>query len=391
MTVAKVNELSPQEAWMAADTVYKTKIAESSKEVGATFASMQLKAFEYQDLMVQGVSGPMPLQTVTGFAFVGKGTAQTGRPGEALIATRGTDSLADVWTDLNGAFTRSRTNGSWIHSGFNDTYNSFRGTLLNWIENNQDVRTVHCVGHSLGGALATLVAEELSAMGKAVALYTFGSPRVGIQGFAEHMRKRLGTNMYRVANIADPVTMVGPWLYTHIPSPSIYPVAWKGASVSFAAHKMTNYKDGIQDAGWANLARIPEPDANESEIKGLLAADDSMDRITMYSMPGLYMINKCLTYLVRKAARFVPVAVMAHMTVLDKLSYLLYTGYAASNGDSESYSRLMGWILKFLGRPAATMAEVSIAFVRWCLGSFLSVINSLAWRAVQTVHRLPGM
>ena len=66
------------------------------------------------------------------------------------------------------------------HVGFNKTFNSIKPTLETYFNKNT-TGPVHCVGHSLGGALATLTANWLHNKqgGRPISLYTFGAPRVG--------------------------------------------------------------------------------------------------------------------------------------------------------------------------------------------------------------------
>jgi len=71
-------------------------------------------------------------------------------------------------------------------------------------------RSVWFTGHSLGGALATLAADQY---GSGAELYTFGSPRVGDRTFADHFR----VNAYRFVNNDDVVTKVPlPGSYRHV-------------------------------------------------------------------------------------------------------------------------------------------------------------------------------
>lgn len=65
-------------------------------------------------------------------------------------------------------------------------------------------RPVWMAGHSLGAALATLAADRL---GGVRGLYTFGSPAVGDQAFAEDFR----VNAYRYVHHRDIVTRVPPF------------------------------------------------------------------------------------------------------------------------------------------------------------------------------------
>lgn len=59
-------------------------------------------------------------------------------------------------------------------------------------------------GHSLGGAIATLAAASMRNTGKTVALYTYGSPRIGGSKISDYISKQSGGN-YRVTHRNDPV------------------------------------------------------------------------------------------------------------------------------------------------------------------------------------------
>lgn len=70
--------------------------------------------------------------------------------------------------------------------------------------------SITVAGHSLGAALAVLVADELrgwSAAMPPVAVFSFGGPHVGNLGFAERVRAR-GAKVLRVVNERDLVTKV---------------------------------------------------------------------------------------------------------------------------------------------------------------------------------------
>ncbi|KAI5066549.1 hypothetical protein GOP47_0019173 [Adiantum capillus-veneris] len=77
-----------------------------------------------------------------------------------------------------------------------------------------DVRSVVCVGHSLGGALATLCAKwcrEVAFPGATIGCVTIGSPRVGNAAFALDFKSRvvMDTGLsYRVVNKRDVVPCV---------------------------------------------------------------------------------------------------------------------------------------------------------------------------------------
>jgi len=83
------------------------------------------------------------------------------------------------------------------------------------------VSSVTICGHSLGGALATLLALDVAANSafKSPAAYTFGSPRTGDSLFASTY-DQVVKNSYRVANRLDIVpTLPPPVNYDHVLNP----------------------------------------------------------------------------------------------------------------------------------------------------------------------------
>uniref|UniRef100_A0A0D9W706 C2 domain-containing protein n=1 Tax=Leersia perrieri TaxID=77586 RepID=A0A0D9W706_9ORYZ len=129
-----------------------------------------------------------------------------------VVAFRGTEQSKwkDLVTDLMlvpAGLNPERLGGDFkqevqVHSGFLSAYDSVRNRIIALVNNavgymdedsaeNIPKWHVYVTGHSLGGALATLLALELSSsqMAKSgvifVTMYNFGSPRVGNRRFAE--------------------------------------------------------------------------------------------------------------------------------------------------------------------------------------------------------------
>jgi alpha-beta hydrolase superfamily lysophospholipase len=78
------------------------------------------------------------------------------------------------------------------------------------------------VGHSLGGAIASLAAAQLRNYGLTITLYNFGSPRIGGSKISSYISNQPG-GTFRVTHWNDPVPKV-PLLtmgYVHI-SPEYY-------------------------------------------------------------------------------------------------------------------------------------------------------------------------
>lgn len=382
--MSNMEVLSPSVAANIAKRVYDP-LSASDKQAADKFHSVEGNEFELQDMM-DGVSGSMLLNKTTKFGYIAR---HKNRPNEALVATRGTASGFDAWTDLVGAFDIGPS-GLPIHSGFNSCYRSFREPLLAWFQKNPEVNTVHCVGHSLGGALATIVADQLTGLGKTVALYTFGSPRVGTAAYSYHMAKQLGARHFRVHNQSDPVTMVGPWVYTHLLGTD-YALPWDGWSIAPSAHKVDNYIAGVKGAHWGNLGERTKALANiEANVRAIMESGSGGNDITMLSTRGLATISKCLGWILSKASSVVSAAALGLVTVLDQLAYLVNTAYNLPEL-SNATQTVLGWILKFLGRTAEAAINVTAAFLRWCLGMFLRVIGGMAQRAMYQAYYFPHL
>ncbi|CAM6123105.1 unnamed protein product [Calypogeia fissa] len=170
-----------------------------------------------------------------------------------VVAFRGTEQTKwkDVVTDLSllaAGFNPERvTAGSnfkdepLVHSGFLKAYDSVKARILSLLRASIDSSInpidgsrwqIFVTGHSLGGALATLFALELSSSRLAksqnlgVTMYNYGSPRVGNRVFAEKYNK-IVKNSWRVVNHRDIVPTVPRLMgYCHVAQP-IYLAAEK--------------------------------------------------------------------------------------------------------------------------------------------------------------------
>jgi hypothetical protein len=150
-----------------------------------------------------------------------------------VVAFRGTEpsSLYNWVENLDAAHSalpeaKAQDGVGRVHSGFADAYDSVRKGIISYLI---DLRTkyerlwhhveVEISGHSLGGALSTLLAVELDALGFRVAsVTTFGSPRVGDFRFAEYYNHVLGSRTLRLTHAHDAVPALPPRLlgYQHV-------------------------------------------------------------------------------------------------------------------------------------------------------------------------------
>jgi triacylglycerol esterase/lipase EstA (alpha/beta hydrolase family) len=97
-----------------------------------------------------------------------------------------------------------------------DAFRSVAGEVMTRVSG---AASVTIMGHSLGGALATLCADFLATAGMPIAnVVTFGSPRVGNGKFARGYNEELADLTLRIVNARDPVPHV-PWMlgtYRHV-------------------------------------------------------------------------------------------------------------------------------------------------------------------------------
>ncbi|KAM0842407.1 hypothetical protein ACQ4PT_058395 [Festuca glaucescens] len=163
-----------------------------------------------------------------------------------VVAFRGTEQTRwkDLVTDLNlvlAGLNPERLGGDFkqevqVHSGFLSAYDSVRNRIMVLIKyaigymDEEDAEIIakwhiYVTGHSLGGALATLLVLELSSSQMAkngvifVTVYNFGSPRVGNRRFADVYNAKV-KDSWRVVNHRDIIPTVPHLMgYCHVEAP----------------------------------------------------------------------------------------------------------------------------------------------------------------------------
>jgi Lipase (class 3) len=124
----------------------------------------------------------------------------------ALLAFRGTepDKAGDIGTDIKFWKAPWHDSHSLVHHGFADAANGLlnRSTLLHWIEQQNGARLL-ITGHSLGAAIATLVAS----LRPPHTLVLAGAPRVGNDEFNKGIK---ADKIHRLVNCCDIITRIPP-------------------------------------------------------------------------------------------------------------------------------------------------------------------------------------
>ncbi len=375
-----MNKLGASQAAIIANEVYAVRTNDIEKAIKLSRNGLGLqgdfKIAEHGGF--HGVSGALVFRSKTGFGYVAEGQGK--RQGEVLIAIRGTvPSIQDIATDLNIGV-QIGPSGWPVHAGFNETFNSFKSDLKDYFRN-KNPSHVHCVGHSLGGALATLTADFLTENKIAgVSLYTFGSPRTGVLGFSHQLTRKIkAENIYRVHHTADPVSMIPIFPFSHIPvSTSDISLAWPGGLVSPSAHSMEHYMSSVNNVNWDGLRSSSLSMENSDQIGKWLDSAASQNML-MYSAKFLWMLSKALSWLINKVAGVViGTALVVTATLVDKLAWILKQGALASIEVAGYVESLMGKILQFLGKSISMVGKITISFIRWVLNLLFKTIQNFA-------------
>jgi hypothetical protein len=132
----------------------------------------------------------------------------------AIVAFRGTESIGNALTDVETALIRHDIFPGLVHLGFAHAVDAVYPTVRVLLTTFDRDLPIWVTGHSLGGAMASLVAHRLAHEGFPVrAVYTYGSPRPGDRNFRDAYR----LPNYRFVNDNDLVPHLPlRWCYRHV-------------------------------------------------------------------------------------------------------------------------------------------------------------------------------
>ncbi|MGL4270806.1 MAG: lipase family protein, partial [Pseudomonas paracarnis] len=132
-----------------------------------------------------------------------------------LISVRGTVSRADALRDADAHQVAFEGGIGKAHDGFYQAYRAMRNFVLQYLDQFHTGQRIVICGHSLGGAIALLLAEGLRRTPDAhynILLYTYGAPRAADAEFTAGASTLVH---HRIVNHNDPVPSVpAPWMNT---------------------------------------------------------------------------------------------------------------------------------------------------------------------------------
>jgi triacylglycerol lipase len=168
-----------------------------------------------------------------------------------ILCFRGTESKRDAMIDAErhkiDFQIADRVVGK-VHTGFKKAADAVRPQIEKFLDEESPDRRIWVTGHSLGGAIATLVTARIAhsrGPAKLGGMYTFGQPRVGNGRFKRELIEKLGgtkearNKLFRIYRCADPVAMMPRFGYRHVTGDRCY-IARDGGVV-FGAQKRQRY------------------------------------------------------------------------------------------------------------------------------------------------------
>lgn len=374
-------ELSPANACRIADSAYGTFGSNTPAITAAGQLESAKDLFDVQNSRVfTGTTGP---SVRTNFGYVAHGKSAS-RQGEAVVAVRGTDlGFAPDWL-TNIHFSTARSATGWpAHAGFNQLANS----ILPQVEGalaGRNPSVIHVVGHSLGGAAATLIADKLRSIA-AVKLYTFGAPRASYRTHVDYLAQRIGNeNIFRAYHDTDPVPMLPIFPYCHAPSGSQgYLMRGSGAVVSFSAHSLKQYQTKCGDS-WPSLPTIPHRRFSLDTIDDVLEMASGIPN-GFLSAQLMRLIVQALGLVLSGIGGAAGLVLLGAVTVVDQIALAISMGVNALASGMEILQRLVAQIMRWLGIAVSGTVNITTGFLRWLLQKLFNTIAVMAASALRRI------
>lgn len=387
-----MKELKPSEAADLALNVYSVN-GEDEFSL-KTFMSTKIFSRGGEKSVIKGqVGGRVFRAAEDGFGFFAKGSGDY--VNDAFLIFRGTtkaNNKADFVTDARIGLTRSQT-GLPVHIGFNHTFNSMLADIARFVTAANVTGTIHCIGHSLGGAVASLAADWVAKnTAYAVRLYTFGAPRVGTEWFAKRTTTTIGPeNMHRVYHRTDPVPMVALYPFMQAPYGHHAHFIYSNQPLTTGeAHRMSNYAGSVAAKAWQDLQAVrDQPYDVEAALESWLRSKSPVDAA---SANFWRWVDSALIYVIKKITMVAVVnlqgSFMGLHTVADKIAYLLAKGVDLSDSISVWVEHLMRKLMQALNmKVASNKNELTTQLIRQVLVRIQDKAAKDARNAVQSAER----
>jgi len=382
-------ELTPRIAAELAKEVYFVQ-NESTLPFFLARAELSAATDKKQKLTAE-VGGRLLRTTKDGFgvcAMGGKGYEK-----DCFLIFRGSTSAnrnAD-WISNGRIGVQFSSNGLPVHIGFNSIFKSMLPGIKEFLLANKNIETIHCVGHSLGGAVATLAADWVKTyLKKSVKLYTFGAPKPGLMLFATNLTRKLEKkNIFRTYHASDPVPMIPLFPFVQPPLPGYgHYIPSNESILSAEAHDMGKYLTSVKESTWTQLERRTAPYNVESMVEEWLR---SKSPVTSSSHKIWQWINSGLIYVLKKIAgpliHALQAGLMGVLTIADMVAMILKKGLDLLKAAGDWVRRLVHKMMQAVGMAVVKKdEELTQAVIRRVLSKVMEKTNEEAKRAIQMIN-----
>ena len=383
-----MTELGPTPAAEIAEEVYAVNKSPISLEIFLSRPEFSKKSNDKQQLTAE--LGFRLINTRDTFGLCAKGGK--GYENDIFIIFRGSTKLKADWMTNFRLGVQVSDNGWPVHIGFNTAFKSMLPQIQDFLRTANKAATIHCIGHSLGGAVATIAANWVASnKSQSVKLYTFGAPKPGLFMFANSLTKKIGKkNIFRTYHATDPVPMVPMFPFVQPPLPGFgHCIPSSEGILGAEAHDIKKYVKSVSRQSWDNLERRKPPYSIESSVKFWLQSKTPVNagspKVWQWINAGLIYV---LTKIVGVTAGVFQAGLMGAMTLADNIAWMLRKGIEFSN--KSGLTDLSSWVLLLMnkmmqvlgmGIPTETI-ELTQAFMRNILMKLMQRSNEAAQKAV---------
>lgn len=390
-------EIGAKTAAIMARDVYDLNKGNSSSDIVALLNRELGDALELPSSSLRGRYGAgfAKVRSHGGLFIIGKDKYK----GDAFLIFRGTQLLIDWFSNANIA-TCSTSSGQ-VHAGFYKAMSSMKGQIREFVQEalKSGVVRFHCIGHSLGGAIATLCADWLKTIFKFTPyVYTFGAPRPGLITFANHVSSAIPENhLYRVYHTGDVVPLVAPWPFVHAPNSSrAARIEYGGFTPNTASHKIERYVTSVSDSEgskpWDVLVvsneRALSGKALEDWILG--PADSTATGLTTSFIEKISAgVRHLMLNVLKGVLGGLTRGISSAFTWYDFVAIVFKKGLALTGRAAELVVGLMNKLLRAMGlNVIADAGELTRDKIRHVFMTFNARINHMVYQAVN--HTLAG-
>ncbi len=394
--------LSPSAAAMTANEAYDLEF--NNRAPADIFTTLKYH-FDFSGntaSTLQGRTGGTFIATMSGFAAFGKGRPGSSFDKHAIVAVRGTRGVFDWVSDAHGGTAQSSYSGHTVHSGFQKVFKSFDHELSAQLRAlypaGKTPTHMHCVGHSLGGAVAGLVAEWAQARSIQPVLYTFGAPRLGVKAFAKNLTANMDKeNIYRCYRTWDPVPYVPVWPFVHHPFVDPDGIHFPSEAISpLASHSMPNgYIPQVMGMKTNDfdilLANSKTPNYSvlqwEKELREWDESRTEFNTLVPISNPRTFIIIlKAIGRVLQNAAVLsgiiVGAAVGSVSNALDMIAMILERAASMATWMFNEIQFLLRKMLEAAGIVFDKSVAMTRGFIHWVFNHFLTILYRFVRMAV---------